>query len=232
MSEQFTERRAADQIYRIWHSEQVIAINMDDSNNAILHTGSRVYDTYSLALGYGTVTNNIGSYYHEFVDFKNVSISSPFMSAAISLPTADGWTQEMDNLATWKQNGFVVTITGSANVTTRNNSPLPTQAAPLVETPIVETVFRSDEMPLAATAFEMALQSENVLPLDAIVPSNETPITARYEKTFGHDHWDDNWYALLAELHLQEQRKKDKWHGEDDDWLTEFEKLALLDLRK
>ena len=56
----------------------------------------------------------------------------------------------------------------------------------------------------------------------------------KQEKPFALDHWDDNWYALLAELHVQEQRKKDKWHGQDDsdDWLAEFEKLALLELRK
>jgi len=43
-----------------------------------------------------------------------------------------------------------------------------------------------------------------------------------------------NRYALLAELHVQEQRKMDKWFGEDDtdDWLAEFEKLALQELRK
>ena len=38
----------------------------------------------------------------------------------------------------------------------------------------------------------------------------------------------------LVELHVQKQRKKDKWFGEDDSdgWLNEFEKLALLELTK
>ena len=46
--------------------------------------------------------------------------------------------------------------------------------------------------------------------------------------------WDDNLSAFLADEQLRLHRKKHKWHGEDetDDWLAEFEKLALLELRK
>ena len=81
---------------------------------------------------------------------------------------------------------------------------------------------------------------------NAVAQSNEKSFVAKQEKMSAHDHltrdhfdhaharWDDNWYALLAELHVQEQRKKDKWHGQNDsdDWLAEFEKLALLESRK
>jgi hypothetical protein len=58
--------------------------------------------------------------------------------------------------------------------------------------------------------------------------------TAKREAVYNDDHarWDDNWYALLAELHVKEQQKKKKWLGEDENWLAEFEKLALLELRK
>jgi hypothetical protein len=32
---------------------------------------------------------------------------------------------------------------------------------------------------------------------------------------------------------MRQHKKKDKWFGEDDDnWLAEFEKLALLELKK
>ena len=67
------------------------------------------------------------------------------------------------------------------------------------------------------------------------VSSNEVPpATTKIDRHITHDQWDENWYALLAEFHVQEQRKKNKWHGENDgnDWLAEFEKLALLELRK
>jgi len=67
------------------------------------------------------------------------------------------------------------------------------------------------------------------------MPSNEvSAATVKHNRHFTYDQWDENWYALLAELHVQEQRKKNKWHGQNDcdDWLAEFEKLALLELRK
>ena len=91
---------------------------------------------------------------------------------------------------------------------------LPTTSAALVETPVILI-----ETPVETTS-QFEIPSIGV----ASIPQ-EQPY---------HDHWDDNWYALLAELHVQEQRKKDKWHGEDDtdDWLAKFEKLALLELKK
>ena len=59
------------------------------------------------------------------------------------------------------------------------------------------------------------------------------------EKVLTHDHfdhtrWDDNLFAFLADEQLRLYRKKDNWFGDDntDDWMAEFEKLALLELRK
>ena len=43
--------------------------------------------------------------------------------------------------------------------------------------------------------------------------------------------WDDDLFAFLAEEQLSMQ-KKDRWLDHEEDWLTEFEKMALLELRK
>ena len=277
MNDHFVERRAQDQNYRIWNSEQVIAINMDDTNNAILHTGSSGYDTYTLAPGYGTATNAAGSYYHEFIDFKNVSISTPMSKPTVSLSTATGWTQQTDR-GVWTQNGFTVTVMGNANVVTRDKSVLPMQAAvPLVETLALETSNPNDpvtptetvqgltgaiqalsspitqpiETPLAATseqiptmalaptAFEMTLPLEENLQTGVILNSDDAPSTAKFDSPFANDHfdharWDDNLFAFLADEQVRLHRKNDNWHGQNDgyDWLAEFEKLPLLELRK
>ena len=195
-----------------WYSEQVTAINMDDTNNAILHTGSRAYDTYSVSQGYVMATNAVGSYYHEMIGFKNVNISTPMSVPTVSLPTATGWTKQEDR-GVWTQNGFTVTVMGNANVTTRDNSPLPTQALPIqTAAPLVETfAMETNDEPSVA-------KQETILPHDH----------------FDHAHWDDNLFAFLADEQLRLHRKKDKWFGDDDgdDWLAEFEKLALLELRK
>ena len=167
---------------------------------------------------------------------------------------------------------------GNANVVTRDNSPLPVQAAAVfAEMPVVKTHGYHEETPietvqestnaihapatlstemleistfdqisaiaLTPTVFEMTSQPavfEMAMQPTAVVQPNEMPSAVKLENTFAydghfyHNHWDDNWYALLAELHVQEQHKKDKWHEQNDgdDWLAEFEKLALLDLRK
>ena len=242
MGDQLVERRATGQAYRVWYSEQVTAINMDDSNNAILHTGSRGYDTYSVSQGYVMATNAVGSYYHEFVDFKNVNISTPMSTPTVSLPTATGWTKQEDR-GVWTQNGFTVTVMGNANVTTRDKSPLPTQAMPMQSTaPLAETFAMEthDDCcgsspncaavdPVSTTAMQLALLETN----------NEPPVekreTALTHDRFDHVCWDDNLFAFLADEQLRLHRKKDKWFGDDDDaesWLAEFEKLALLELRK
>ena len=153
MSDQLTERRATDQVYRIWHSGQVTAVNMDESNNVILHTGSRGYDAYALTPGYGTATNALGSYFHEFVGFENVV--TPFM---------------------------------------------PSDASP------------------ANASLTMAPQA---------AVSEMTPD----EETLTHALWDESLFTFLVDEQIRSQRKKDAYH-ETDDWLADFEKLALLDLRK
>ena len=53
--------------------------------------------------------------------------------------------------------------------------------------------------------------------------SDVVPSVAKLETPFVYGHFDENRYALLAELHVQEHRKKDKWFGDDDDadnWLV------------
>ncbi|MCL2119886.1 MAG: hypothetical protein FWH27_15825 [Planctomycetaceae bacterium] len=50
------------------------------------------------------------------------------------------------------------------------------------------------------------LESENIMPSDAIL-----------EKPFAHDHENEKLYAFLADSHIREQRKKDKFY-ETDDW--------------
>ena len=76
MNDQYVEHHDDDQTYRVWRSEQVVAINMDDTNNAILHNGSRAFDRYMLVENYGSATNANGSYFHEWIDFETVDILS------------------------------------------------------------------------------------------------------------------------------------------------------------
>jgi hypothetical protein len=224
-----------------------------------------------MAAGYGTVTNAVGSYYHEFIDFKNIIVSTPISTPTVSLPTATGWTQQSDCSA-WTQNDFNVTIMGNANVVTRDGTTLPKQAAAsIIEMLAIETqddscnaaqtesiqalsatpqpssapTIQQVEVPLAAktdgtsttamqsAVFEMALQPENFFELDAM------PNAAKREMVFTHDHfdhtrWDENLFAFLADEQMRQHRKKDKWFGDDDgdDWLAEFEKLALLELKR
>ena len=161
MNDIFVERRTHNQLYRIWHSKQVIAINEDDTNNAILHWGSRGSDIYQMAQGYGMATNAVGSYYHEFIGFENVIVPQLIVAEKSLQPTSQPLSQA-------------------------------------------------------------ASSAMSASPVSAV----------SVEQPFVHDRWDDNWYALLAELHVQEQRKKNQWYEQDDDWLAEFEKLVLLELRK
>ncbi|MCL2623781.1 MAG: fibronectin type III domain-containing protein, partial [Planctomycetaceae bacterium] len=128
MNDIFVEQHDKDQSYRIWYSKYVTVINMDDTNNAILHSGSRGYDVFTLSEGYGLATNAVGSYFHEFIDFKNVNISTTHTMPTVSLPTAVGWSPQEDR-GVWKQNGFTATVMGNANVTTRNGSVLPQKPA-------------------------------------------------------------------------------------------------------
>jgi hypothetical protein len=60
---------------------------------------------------------------------------------------------------------------------------------------------------------------------------DETASAERIEQTYSHDVSDDHIYALLASEQMRSQSKKDKWF-EQDNWMAEFEKLALLELRK
>ena len=212
MNDVFVERRATGQAYRVWYSEQVTAINMDDSNNAILHTGSRGYDTFTLAVGYGTATNAVGSYIHECSGFKNIIISTPMTTPTVSLPTSTGWTKQSDR-GVWTQNGYTVTVLCHAKVTTRDGKVLSTQAAAsLAEMPTMVETQTAEQM-TETTVEPFAALEESLTHFNTQNDCNE------------------NLFAFLADEQLRLHKKKDKWHGEDD-WLAEFEKLTLLELRK
>jgi len=45
---------------------------------------------------------------------------------------------------------------------------------------------------------------DNVLPFDTVLMSDVVSPVAKLETPFVHDHFDENWYALLAELHVQQ----------------------------
>jgi len=78
------------------------------------------------------------------------SYSLRITSATVSLPTAAGWTKQ-DDRGVWQQNGFTVTVMGHVNVTTRDKSPLPAQAAAaMTETFSMGTHGNQEETPVAA----------------------------------------------------------------------------------
>ena len=150
---------------------------------------------------------------------------------------------------------------GNANIVTRDKSPLPMQAAAsFVEMPVTEpqdsccgtasplaaTVAATSamatqpvtfEMPMQPTALAMVMQPEVVTQPEALLKSDDVSTVAKREMVFAHEHfdhsrWDENLFAFLADEQMRLHKKKDKWFGEDDNWLAEFEKLALLELRK
>ena len=168
----------------------------------------------------------------------------------VSLPTANGWSPQEDR-GIWAHNGLTVSVMGNANVTTRDGSTLPQKmAAAQVETLTTEThndsyaetpIASSSAMAAQPVAYEMVMSLEAISQSEAALKSDDVPFTAKSETAltphdhFDHAHWDDNLFAFLADEQVRLHRKKDKWFGEDDDadhWLAEFEKLALLELRK
>ena len=159
MNDIYVERHATGQSYRVWYSEQVIAVNSDNTNNAILHTGSRGYDFYSMAQGYGMASNAVGSYYHEWFGFTNAVKMSPVTTSTVGKAVASGMASQ-------------------------------------------------------SVVFEIPIEANNLL---------------------DYDRWDEHLFAFLADEQLRLHNKKDTWFGEGDDadhWLADFEKLALLELRK
>ncbi len=223
MNDRAVERRAQDQFYRVWHSENVTAINTGDANNVLLHTGSRAYDDYTMAEGYGIATNAVGSYRHEFVGFRNIIISNPMIPPVVSLPTATGWTQG-DNRNVWSQNGFDVTILGQSDVVTRDGSALPLKAEPFVAT-------------LAAHPSAQSLETASILSPDTPVPSLADPhaSTPKPANQGCNEVWEDNFLVFLAaeQLRLQRHQNSDfAQNAELGDWLDRFEKLAIMELMK
>ena len=206
MNDQYVECRSQDQTYRLWYCEEVTAINADESNSVILHTGSRGYDVYTLAEGYGTATNAVGSYFHEFIGFANSYIFTPMATPTVSLPEDAEWVQE-DDRAIWTQNEFTVTILGPAKIVARGNIDVP---GPTEE------------------------PGEETEPDDVLSPLMYQT-SSHHERHDNAHSWDESLCDFLAGEHLRTHRKKDKWLGEDDetdDWLAEFEELALLELMK
>ena len=105
-------------------------------------------------------------------------------------------------------------------------------------TSMTATIAATSAMVSQPTVLDTAFQPEAVLQPEAILKSNEVPTASKREMTYTHEHfehtrWDENLFTFLADEQLRLHRKKDKWHSNDnDDWLAEFEKLALLELRK
>ncbi|MCL2349784.1 MAG: hypothetical protein FWC50_16155, partial [Planctomycetaceae bacterium] len=81
---------------------------------------------------------------------------------------------------------------------------------------------------------EIAMPLEETLPTGVILTSDDVPSAAKLDPSFANGYWDENLYAFLADMQVREQRKNDNFFGENetDDWLAEFENLALLELRK
>ena len=212
MNDLFTERRNEAGIFRIWYCEQVTAVNADDTNNTVLHLGSRGQNVYMIAEGYGTATNAVGSYSHELIGFENIIISTPLSTPTISLPETENWRQEYDR-SIWTQNGFTLMVLCNANVVKREGleSSAPTDNPDDVTDPGKHIKrFHRD-------------------------PFDDDDFSRDFSRDFGHKHWDDDLCEFLADEHVRSQRKKDKRFGQDDetdDWLAEFEELALLDSMK
>ena len=60
----------------------------------------------------------------------------------------------------------------------------------------------------------MLAETQIEIQTTAMLVETPTEMTTHNEKVpFTHDHFDENWYVILAELHVQEQCKKDKWFG-------------------
>jgi hypothetical protein len=217
MNDTFVERRAEGQNYRVWYSEQVTAINMGGEDNTILHYGSRGGDIYSLAQGYGIATNAVGSYYHEFFGFENVM--TPLMPIATSA-ASQPMVLEMAVLEMALQTPSPVTLFAALTVFPAAVSCGGQGLTALPEFFLAYAVG-SDSTAYAAGSDALAYASCS------------EPDAVSVEQPPADDHWDDNLYAFLAEEQVRSQRRKDRQFGHDNNhWLAEFEKLALLDLRK
>ncbi|MCL2623962.1 MAG: hypothetical protein FWD31_09890, partial [Planctomycetaceae bacterium] len=220
MNDLFVERRSEAGMFRVWNCEQVTAVNADDSNNAMVHTGSRGYDLFTMSEGYGTVTNAIGSYYHELIGFANVNIATPWTMPAVSLPDEAEWLQE-DALAVWTQNEFAVTVFGNAQIATRTIADLPGTPGEEPDEPSPDTKHKK-----SSKRHDDRFDNKHF---------GDDHSDHDFSHNFGHKHWDESLCAFLAEEHVRSHRKKDKWFGQDDegdDWLAEFDERALLELMK
>ena len=269
MNDQYVERRGEGQAYRIWRSEQIIAINMDDTNNAIIHSGSRSFDNYTIAENYGSVTNANGSYFHEWFDFTVVNISSS--SASISLPDKTGgttWTP-LDDRKIWQQNDTSVTIFGSAKVNFRGVPFETSQSSSLelspdemitqslsslqlmIEAPVTMAQNDVTIVPGWSYASSQTLTDQQIVPdMDLVSPTQlfdinvqtVTPVVANLDIAQSNTITSSNavllsedelLYAWLAEEQQRASKKKlSEIFDDADNWLEDFEELALLELKK
>ena len=222
MNDQYAECRGNNQSYRIWRSEQVVAYSSDATNNTVIHSGSRAFDYYAMAQGYGFATNAIGSYSHEFIGFKNVIISTPFLSPSISLPTTNGWTTQSDR-GTWTQNGYNVTIMGQVTPAFRDGFAASKTTSQLSAAFSLEPVALDEST--QAASFPAIIET-------TLRQAEATSLSVNAD-SFSKE--DETLIALFADEQARLHRKKDGYFSqadETDDWLEDFEKFVLLELRK
>ena len=232
MNDQYVECHGEGQTYRIWRSENIIAINMDDTNNAIIHNGSRSFDGYAITENYGSANNVNGSYFHEWFDFKAVNITS--QTASVSLPdqTDDTIWNELDDRKIWRQNDTCVTIFGNANINFRGISFESLQNMSL-ELPPDETVTQSlSPSQLMIEAHVVTAQNDmNTASVWSYI-STQT-VTDRQivsdMDSVSHDLYD----LWLAEEQQRINKKKlSEIFDDADNWLEGFEDIAQRELKK
>jgi len=196
MNDLFTERRNEAGIYRIWHCEQVTAVNADDTNNAVLHFGSRGHNVYMIAEGYGFATNAVGSYYHEFIGFENVIVSTPLSVPVISLPETENWRQESDR-GIWTQNDFTLTVMGNANIVKREGP----------ELDLPDPVEEEPEPEGAVSSLSQATDNFWDDNLYHFLAEEHISLQRKKDKWFGQDDEADDWLEEFEEFALLELRK-------------------------
>ena len=71
-------------------------------------------------------------------------------------------------------------------------------------------------------------------PIASVPAASASAVAFLETSAFDRASWDDNLFAFLADEQLRLQRQNGNFFGDDDtdNWLANFEKLALLELRK
>jgi len=98
------------------------------------------------------------------------------------------------------------------------------------ENVIIPSLFvAKEDLPATNPPFSSTVLHEELTPL---AKSTSSAAAVSAEQPYAHDPLHENFLALLAEEQIRLHRKKNQWLNQEDDWLAEFEKLALLELRK